>query len=197
MKTFYDTLKEVYGPTSSGQSLVVSVDGNALIIDKKKTVGRWAEHFGSVLNRPSATNDEAITCLPQVPTNEALDDTPTLPETQKAIRLLSVGKVPGSYSIPAEFYKEGGIAPTEKVHQLFLLIWQPETIPQEFKDASIIHICTNTKGTVSPAKTTEAFHSSPSQARYSPGSCTTVSHCTSTSDSFQRANVDSGKSAGP
>ena len=64
----------------------------------------------------------------------------TLLETQKAIRLLSSGKAPGSDSIPAEVYKEGGSALTEKLHQLFLLMWQQETIPQEFKDVSIIHV---------------------------------------------------------
>ena len=28
----------------------------------------------------------------------------------------------------------------EKLHQLFQLIWQHETVPQDFKDASIIHL---------------------------------------------------------
>ena len=68
-----------------------------------------------------------------MPINEAL-------ETQKVIRLLFGGKAPGSDSILAEVYKEGGSALTEKLHQLFLLMWQQETIPQEFKDASIIHL---------------------------------------------------------
>ena len=110
-------LKEVYGPTSSGPSTILSADGNTLITDKMKTVERWAEHFSSFLNRPSAINDEAINHPPQVPTNEALDDPPTIPETQKAMRLLSGDKAPSSDSIPAEVYKEGGTALTEKVHQ--------------------------------------------------------------------------------
>ena len=32
------------------------------------------------------------------------------------------------------------MALTEKLHQLFQLIWQHETVPQDFKDASIIHL---------------------------------------------------------
>ena len=75
-----------------------------------------------------------------MPINEELDDPPTLLDTQKAIRLLSSGKAPGSDSIPAEVYKECGSALTEKLHQLFVLMWQQETIPQEFKDASLIHL---------------------------------------------------------
>ena len=69
-----------------------------------------------------------------------MDDPPTLLETEKAIRILSRGKAPGSDSIPAEIYQDGGPVLTEKLHQLFSQIWVHETIPQEFKDASIIHI---------------------------------------------------------
>ena len=53
---------------------------------------------------------------------------------------LNCYQAPGSDSIPAEIYKEGGKALTEKLHQLFLLIWQQEILPQDFKDASIIHL---------------------------------------------------------
>ena len=139
-KNFYDALKEVYGPTPSGSSPLLSADGNTLITDKEKILERWVEHFDDVLNRPSTINDEAINRLPQVPTNKALDDPPTLLETQKAIYLISSGKAPGSDAIPAEVYKEGGTALTERLHELFLLIWQQETIPQDFKDATIIHL---------------------------------------------------------
>jgi len=139
-KNFYDALNEVYGPTSSGSNPLLSADGNTLITDKEKILDRWAEYFDNVLNRPSTINDEAITRLPQVPINEALGDPPALLETQRAIRLLSSGKAPGSDAIPAEIYKNGGTALTERLHQLFLLMWEQETIPQEFKDASIIHL---------------------------------------------------------
>ena len=152
-------------------------------------MGQCAEHFNSVLNRPSSINNEAISRLPQVPINEALDDPPTLLETQKAIRLLSSGKAPGSDSIPAEVYKEGGSALTEKLHQLFLLMWQQETIPRSSK--------TSEKEIIRSATTTEVYPCSPLQARYLPGSCLIVSQRTLTRDSYQRASVDSGKSAGP
>ena len=54
--------------------------GTALITDKEDILKRWAEHFDSVLNRPSVINDEAINRLPQIPTNEALDIMPTREE---------------------------------------------------------------------------------------------------------------------
>jgi len=140
MKNFYDGLKEIYGPTTSGSFSLLSADGSTLILDKEKILERWVEHFDSVLNRPSSINDEAIDRLPQIPLSEALDEVPTLDGTRKAILRLANGKAPGADSIPAEVYKEGGPALTEKIHQLFVLIWEHETVLQDFKDASIVHL---------------------------------------------------------
>ena len=88
MKDFYDGLKEVYGPSTTGSlSTLLSDDGCTLITDKEKVLERWAEHFNSVLNRPSSINDEAIDMLPQVPVEETMDAIPTLEEIQKAVHL--------------------------------------------------------------------------------------------------------------
>ena len=65
---------------------------------------------------------------------------PTREELVKAISQLSSGKAPGSDSIPAEIYKNGGPALVLQTLQLFRLIWQQETVPQDLKDASIIHL---------------------------------------------------------
>ena len=96
---------------------------------------RWAEHFDSVLNRPSSINDDAINRLPQVECNLLLDEFPTVSETVKAINF----KAPGLDAIPAEIYKVGG-TPVAKMTELFHIMWRKEAIPQEFKDASIIHL---------------------------------------------------------
>ena len=69
-------------------------------------------------------------------------------ETVKAIKLLSSGKAPGSDAIPAEIYKAGGTPVAETMTELFHIIWRNEAIPQEFKDASIIHLF-NGKGILS------------------------------------------------
>ena len=101
---------------------------------------RWAEHFDGVLNWPSSINDEAINRLPQVECNPLLDELPTVSETVKAIKLLSSGKAPGSDAIPVEIYKAEGPPVVEKPTELFHIMWRKEAIPQEFKDASIIHL---------------------------------------------------------
>ena len=61
-------------------------------------------------------------------------------ETVKEIKLLSSGKAPGSDAIPAEIYKAGGPPVTEKLTELFYNMWRKEAIPQEIKDATIIHL---------------------------------------------------------
>ena len=136
MKKFFDALKIVYGPQSSGTTPLLSADGTSLLTDKEAILKRWAEHFDGVLNRPSSINDR----LPQVECNPLLDELLTVSETVKAIKLLSSGKTPGSDAIPAEIYKAGGPPVAEKLTELFHIMWRKEAIPQEFKDATIIHL---------------------------------------------------------
>ena len=140
MKKFHDALKTIYSPKSSGATPLLSADGNTLLTDKDAILKRWAEHFNSVLNRPSSVNDNAINRLPQIECNVLLDEFPTVTETRKAIQHLSSGKAPGTDAIPAEVYKAGGLPMAEKLTELFQCMWRKEAIPQDFKDASIIHL---------------------------------------------------------
>ena len=73
---FYDALKAVYGPQSSGTSPLLNVDGTT-ITDKPAILNRWAEHFSAVLKRPADINTEAIARLTQVETNTDLDRAPS------------------------------------------------------------------------------------------------------------------------
>ena len=59
--------------------------------------------------------------------------------SQPAIKLLSSGKAAGADAIPAEIYKAGSPPVAEKLTELFHMMWRKEAIPQEFKDATIIH----------------------------------------------------------
>ena len=95
-KTFFDTLKTVYGSQSSGTTSLLSADGTSLLTDKEAILKRWSEHFDGVRNRPSSINDEASNRLPQMKCNPLLDELPTVSETVKAIKLVSSGKAPGS-----------------------------------------------------------------------------------------------------
>ena len=85
LKKFFDALKTVYGPQSSGTTPLLIADRTSLLTDKEAILKRWAEHFDGVLNRPSSINDEAINRLPQVECNPLIDELPTASETVKAI----------------------------------------------------------------------------------------------------------------
>ena len=119
MKKFYDALKTVYGPQSSGTTPLISADGTSLLTDKEAILKILAEHFEGVLNWPSSISDETINRVPQVECNPLLDEFPTLSEAVKAIKLLSSGKAPGSDAIHAEIYKAGGPPVSEKLIELF------------------------------------------------------------------------------
>ena len=115
MKKFFDALKTVYGPQSSGTTPLLIADETNLLTDKEAILKRWAEHFDSVLNQPSSISDDAINRLPQVECNLLFDEFPTIAETVKAIKFLSSGKAPGSDAIPAEIYKAGGTPVAKKM----------------------------------------------------------------------------------
>jgi len=139
MKCFYNSLKCVCGPPTSGSSPMLSADG-ATLITEKEMVERLAVHFCDVLNRQLSNNDEAIQRLPQMDKNPDLDVPPSEDEVAKAIKHMSSGKAPGRDAIPAEVFKSGGPSLLQKLTALFQSSWENETLPQEFKDATIVHI---------------------------------------------------------
>ena len=71
--------------------------------------------------------------LPQIECNVLLDEFPTIMETRKAVQQLSSGKAPGVAAINAEVYAFGVCV---CVH----CMWRKEAIPQEYKDAPVIHL---------------------------------------------------------
>nr|VZI01801.1 unnamed protein product [Spirometra erinaceieuropaei] len=119
---------------------IQGADGNTLLTEKTQILQRWVEHFRGVLNRPSVISDAAIERLPQVETNADLDLPPSLQETIRAVQQLSSGKAPGSDAIPAEVYKYGGPQLMDHLTALFQEMWRHGEVPQDFKDAIIVHL---------------------------------------------------------
>nr|VZI48544.1 unnamed protein product [Spirometra erinaceieuropaei] len=139
-KKFFSAIKAVYGPPTKGTAPLLSADSNTLLNEKTQILQRWAEHFRGVLKRPSVISDAAIERLPQVETNVHLDLPPSLQETIRAVQQLSSGKVPGSDAIPAEVYKHGGPQLMDHLTALFQEMWRQGEVPQDFKDATIVHL---------------------------------------------------------
>lgn len=141
-KKFFAGLKDVYGPSSNAMAPVRSADGT-LLTEKSDIIQRWSEHFSQLLNRPSQIDQQAISNMPQRPELAPLDDPPTLEETKKAIKQLQAGKAPGPDGIPPEIFKEGGEAIATKLTELMQQFWEEGSVPQDFKDANIIHLYKN------------------------------------------------------
>ncbi|BHF72260.1 hypothetical protein SprV_0401532400 [Sparganum proliferum] len=139
-KNFFSAIKAVYGPPTKGTAPLLSADGSTLLTEKTQILQRWAEHFRGVLSRPSAISDAAIDRLPHVETNVDLDLPPSLQETVRAAQQLSSGKEPGSDAIPAEVYNHGGPQLMDHLTALFQEMWRQGEVPQDFKDATIVHL---------------------------------------------------------
>nr|VZI50548.1 unnamed protein product [Spirometra erinaceieuropaei] len=139
-KNFFSAIKAVYGPPTKGTAPLLSADGCTLLTEKTQILQRWAEHFRGVLNRPSVISNAAIARLPQVATNVDLDLPPSLQETIMAVQQLSSGKAPKSDAIPAEVYKHGGPQLMDHLTALFQEMWRQGEVPQDFKDATIVHL---------------------------------------------------------
>ena len=139
-KGLFEGLKAIYGPRANGSSPILKADGTTLLTDRDDILGRWAEHFNSLLNKQSVISDDALEGTPQLPMMDDLDVEPNQAEVAKAIKQLSSGKAPGQDGIPAEVYKCGGAHMVTRLTKLFVVFWRKSHVPQDLKDASIIHL---------------------------------------------------------
>ena len=139
-KLFYDGLKAIYGPQANGSSSIWSAGAETRLTEPSRILKRRAEHFSDVLNRSSTISQAAVDNIAQRPLMDELAQRPTIDETTAAIKRLSSGKAAGPDAIAAEVYKYGGINLTKSLVMLFNNIWDSRAVPQEFNDATIVHI---------------------------------------------------------
>ena len=103
-KKFFSSLKTVYGLSRSGCSPVLSSDCTTLIKGQVGIRERWAEHFSSLLDRPSTVDPEALNQIPKQPVHQVLDLPPSTDEIKRAILQTNSDKALGKDDIPAELY---------------------------------------------------------------------------------------------
>jgi len=103
-------------------------------------VSRWAEHFHSVLNQTTTFDPSVLSELPTWDTNYELMLPPDRNEVQRAINQMYSGKAPGSDGLPPELFNSGGPDIIDNLVALHQSIWSSGVVPQEFKDALIVHI---------------------------------------------------------
>ena len=140
MKAFYNGLNEVWGPKRKGPVQLKSPDGMDTLADSKRVVARWSEHFQKLLNVLGDIDLEALDNIPQRIIQTSLDKIPSTDEMAKAIAGLKDGKAPGGDGIPAEVWKHGGDNLFSRLHQLITNAWEVGSVPQAWKDTSIVTI---------------------------------------------------------
>ena len=153
MKGFYSGLKEMWAHTKKGSVHLKSTDGMETLSDNERVVARWSEHFQKVLNVSGDIDHEALN-IPQHITKTSLDEIPTMAEMARAIAGLTDGEAPGGDGIPSEVWTHGGDNLFSRLHQLNTNAWEVGSLPQIWKDASIVTIykkgdrtdCGNYKG---------------------------------------------------
>ena len=69
--------------------------------------------------------------IPQHLVREPLADPPTSEEVSLAINLTKNKKVPEPDDIPAEIFKVGELMLAQKLHHLFLKVWDSENLPPD------------------------------------------------------------------
>ncbi|KAK2188888.1 hypothetical protein NP493_120g00036 [Ridgeia piscesae] len=106
----------------------------------KRVVARWSEYFQKLLNVPGDIDHEALDNIPQRITKTSLDESPTMAEMARAIAGLKDGKARGGDGIPAEVWKHGGDNLFSRLRQLLTNAWEVGSVPQAWKDASIVTI---------------------------------------------------------
>ncbi|XP_063600687.1 uncharacterized protein LOC134776864 [Penaeus indicus] len=114
-----------------------------LLTDKEDILKQWTLHFSTLLNQTSAVADEALEGIQQRPIILELDAPPNTAETVAAVKQLQTGKAPGPDGIPAEVFKAGGEVLITHLTRLFQVFWANGKLPQDFRDANIIHLYKN------------------------------------------------------
>nr|VZI37492.1 unnamed protein product [Spirometra erinaceieuropaei] len=102
----------------------------------------WKNFFSAIkaVYGPPTKGTAPLLSADGIETNADLDLPPSLQETIRAVQQLSSGKAPGSDAIPAEAYKHGGPQLMDHLTALFQEMWRQGEVPQDFKDATIVHL---------------------------------------------------------
>jgi exonuclease III len=141
-KSFYQGLKAVYGPSYKTSPGIKSKDG-VLLTEPAQVLDRWSEHFNGVLNQDSEFDMSILDEIPQYDIKQSLTALPTLEEVLLSIKQLTAGKAAGADGIPPDVFKCGGETIAIELLKLFTQIWEEGAVPQDFKDADIVHLYKN------------------------------------------------------
>ncbi|KAJ1216710.1 hypothetical protein NDU88_004311 [Pleurodeles waltl] len=87
--SFYDPLRSIYGPQSSGPTSLFSADWSTMLTNRNYMLTTRAEHFNTILDGSFSISAEAFDRTPEIAINTSLAEPPKESEDKKAIKLLS------------------------------------------------------------------------------------------------------------
>ena len=138
-RRMYEGITHCIGPVERAVPPLKDLHGNNLR-GKQDTLERWVEHYGIIYTAASEINRAVLETLQQFDVMEELSTDPTCEELQQAIHSVPKHNAPGNDSIPAEMYTCADQELLSKIHQILLLCWHKEDVPQDLKDARFIQL---------------------------------------------------------
>lgn len=135
-RQMYQNIKKATQPYKRKEVFVKDKDGN-IITNEEMVAKRWAEYFTELLNAEDPPD------LLQFNYPDTVDfdvPPPTLEEVQETITKLKNNKACGEDLIHSELIKYGGNELVYRVKHLLEIIWEQETMPDEWKTALITPI---------------------------------------------------------
>ncbi|CAF4222130.1 unnamed protein product [Rotaria sp. Silwood2] len=145
--TAYSMIRRLRGGKAKIENLPIFDKDREIRTNSKERLDRWKDYFNGLLNVPS--NVDPLTIQQIIPAtidpNEQRrqDKAPSLKEVQCATKQMKNGKAPGNDGISADIIKAGGLPMAKWLHEIFVDIWENETIVEDWATAILIRLYKN------------------------------------------------------
>ena len=107
-----------------------------MVADSHSIMERWRNYFFQILNVHGVSEVRQA----EIHSAEPLVPEPSALEVELAMEKLKSHKLPGIDQIPAELIKAGGRTIRGAIHNLIIVIWNKEELPEEWKESVIVPI---------------------------------------------------------
>ena len=143
----YAMLRRLRGGRAKIEDMPVFDSQGYLLTNSDDRLDRWREYFSGLLNVPTTIQPPVIAniYIPPIPREEEdrQNNPPTLTELEQAIGRMKCGKAAGIDGITADVLKAGGRVLAERLHLLFLDVWENEEEMEEWSTAILIRLFKN------------------------------------------------------
>ncbi len=128
-RKLYQKVKNVKNGFTQQPQLCKDKNG-VVLAEEEQCMKRWTEYFRELLCQGQSTEEESE---PNIQWNTQHVAEPSLQEVKESVNKLKNNKAPGSDNIPGELFKYGGDALCMRLHELIVMIWEREEMPEEWE----------------------------------------------------------------